>query len=355
MGKILKAKAVEFFSRLYADEGEATRQWQLSGHIPTLTMEEVEALAAQVTKDEVQNAVFQMSPLKAPGMDGIQALFFQKHWSVVGESLFLAIKDIFDGGSIDEAVCKTLIVLIPKKDKPENFSQFRPISLCNTFYKIITKIIANRFKVIMNKVVAPMQSSFVPGRQITDNIIITQEVVHSMRTRKGRVGFMAVKVDLEKAYDRLGWDFIADTLKDVGIPGRLSSVIMKCLTGTTMQICWNGEVSEAFRPARGVRQGDPLSPYIFVLCMERLSHLITQEVRLGHWQAINLGKKSPPLSHLFFADDLVLFCKASVEQVLVIEKVLNYFCECSGQRLSKEKSVVFFSRNVNGNTAETIG
>ena len=97
MGKILKAKVVEFFSRLYADEGEATRQWQLSGHFPILTMEEVEALAAQVTKDEVQNAIFQMSPVKAPGMDGIQALFFQKHWIVVGESLFLAIKDIFDG------------------------------------------------------------------------------------------------------------------------------------------------------------------------------------------------------------------------------------------------------------------
>ena len=106
---------------------------------------------------------------------------------------------------------------------------------------------------IMNKIVTPMQSSFVPGRHITDNIIITQEVVHSMRTMRGREGYMAVKVDLEKAYDRLGWNFIADTLNDIGIPGRLISVIMKCLTGTTMQIRWNGDVTEAFRPSRGVR------------------------------------------------------------------------------------------------------
>ena len=91
----------------------------------------------------------------------------------MGEPLFIAVRDIFDGGSINATVCNTLIVLIPKKDKPENFSHFRPISLCNTFYRIITKIIANRFKMIMNKIVAPMQSNFVLGRHITDNIIIT--------------------------------------------------------------------------------------------------------------------------------------------------------------------------------------
>lgn len=115
-GEILKAKAVEYFSRLYSEEGDVKKNWYFNGHFPKLTMEELEAMATQVTKDEVRNAVFQMGPLKAPGVDGVQALFFQKHWSVVGESLFLAVRDIFDGGSIDAAVCKTLIVLIPKKD-----------------------------------------------------------------------------------------------------------------------------------------------------------------------------------------------------------------------------------------------
>ena len=110
------------------------------------------------------------------------------------------------------------------------------ISFCNTIYKIITKSIANRFKLIMNKLVTPMQSSFVPGRHITDNIIITQEIVHSMRNMKGKDGYMAVKVDLEKSCDRLNWDFILDTLNDIGIPGRLTTVIMKCVTGTTLQI-----------------------------------------------------------------------------------------------------------------------
>ena len=150
-------------------------------------------------------------------------------------------------------------------------------------------------------------------------------------------------------------EFIVDTFHDIEIPDRLLSVIMKCLTSTTMQISWNGDVYDVFKPSRGFRQGDPLSPYIFVLCMERLSQLIIQEVKMGHWQAIKLGKNGPPISYLFFADDLVLFSKANNDQVLVVEKVFNYFCDCSGQRLSKDKSMVFFSRNVNDKTAKILG
>ena len=193
-----------------------------------------------------------------------------------------------------------LIVLIPKKERLEGFNYFRPISLCNTIYKSITKIIANGFKVVMNKLVNLMQSSFVPGRHITDNIIVIQEVVHSMRKMKGKVGYMALKVDLEKAYDRLSWDFIFDTVNDIGFPPRLITVIMKCFVSTKMQINWNGELTEEFKPTRGVRQKDLLSPYLFVLCMERLSQIIEKEVYEGRWKAICLGKNRPPISHVFF-------------------------------------------------------
>ena len=147
--------------------------------------------------------LFQMAPLKALGIYGVQAFFFQKHWSVIGVSIYRIVRNIFNRGMIDETICLTLIVLIPKQDKLEGFNHFRPISLCNTIYKIITKVIANQFKLIMDKLVTPMQSSFVPGRHITNNIIVTQEAVHSMKRMKGKDGYMAVKIDLEKAYDRL--------------------------------------------------------------------------------------------------------------------------------------------------------
>ena len=134
---------------------------------------------------------------------GYMHSFFKNIRGVVGVSICRIVRNIFNGGTIDDTICCTLIILIPKQDKPEGFNHFRPISLCNTIYKIITKIIANWFKLIMDKLVTPMQSSFVPGRHITDNIIVTQEVVHSMRRMRGKDGYIAVKIDLEKAYARL--------------------------------------------------------------------------------------------------------------------------------------------------------
>lgn len=133
----------------------------------------------------------------------------------------------------------------------------------------------------MKKLVAPTQCSFVPGGHSSDNIIIVQEVIHSMKRRKGLKGFMAIKVDPEKAYDRLSWDFVRDSLSDIGIPPIMIDIIWQCISSPTMSVLWNGERTDGFQPMRGIRQGDPISPYIFVLCVEHLSQLITHAVDQG--------------------------------------------------------------------------
>ena len=122
-----------------------------------------------------------------------------------------------------------------------------------------------------------------------------------------------------------------------------------------MQVSWNGELSEEFKPTREVRQGDLLSPYLFVLCMERISQLIVKEVHEGRWNAIRLVKDGPPISHMFFTDDLVLFAKAFMDQVVLLDNMFRVFCDSSGQKISKQKSIVFFSRNVNQDRITTIG
>lgn len=144
-----------------------------------------------------------MKPLKAPGLDGLHAAFFQSHWRIVGPSLFQLVAQFFEEGIFEAQINETLITLIPKVPAPQNIKEFRPISLCTVPYKVITKVLANRLKSWLPHLVLPTQASFVAGRKITDNIIITQEVIHSMRSKRGSEGWMVIKVDLEKAYDWL--------------------------------------------------------------------------------------------------------------------------------------------------------
>ncbi|CAL1355372.1 unnamed protein product [Linum trigynum] len=173
-----------------------------------------------------------------------------------------------------------------------------------------------------------------------------------MQAKGGKVGWMVLKIDLAKAYDRIKWSFVLDTLEAVGAPRSFTELTMSCITSASMQIQWNGGLTEPFSPSRGLRQGCPLSPYIFTLCMERLGHLIDAAVEAGEWQPIRLSQRGPKLSHLFFADDLILFSVASMEQVQVISKCLENFGLASGQEISRPKLRIFFSHNVS-NVVET--
>ena len=157
---------------------------------------------------------------------------------------------------------------------------------------------------------------------------------------------MLLKLDLEKAFDRIRWDFLEDTLQAAGFPDTCVGWIMQCVTGPSMSLLWNGEMTDSFKPLRGLRQGDPLSPYLFFLCMERLCHLIDRAVVENNWKPIRLSQGGPLLSHILFADNLIVFAEASVAQIRVIRGVLERFCIASGQKVNLEKSKIFFSLNV---------
>lgn len=206
----------------------------------------------------------------------------------------------------------------------------------------------------MQNIISPTQCSFVPGRHSSDNIIIAQEVIHSMRIKKGNKGIMAIKIDLEKAYDRLNWGFLIQCLRDLNFPEKITDIISNCISTPSMQLLWNGELSGKFSPSRGVRQGDPLSPYLFVICMERLAHMIQERVAKKLWTPVTLCKNGPPISHLFFADDIILFSDVSLEQSVVIRECLNDFCSRSGLKVNVSKTRVTFSKNVNHNRRTKI-
>ena len=255
---------------------------------------------------------------------------------------------------IDPRLADTLIVLIPKVDNPKHLKQFRPISLCNVVYKIITKVLVNRVRPFLHEIVSPLQGSFIPGRGTSDNIIITQEVIHSMHQMKGRKGAVAFKIDLEKAYDRVNWDFLRQTLIDFGFPMIIVNLVMNCVQSSNLSILWNGAKLEGFAPSRGLRQGDPMSPYLFVLCMEKLAMMIQSKVDTGDWQPVNMSRGGPAISHLFFADDVLLFCKAKKAQVRVVMDTIQEFCSISGLKVNVEKSRAMCSPNVNRRKRDSI-
>lgn len=158
--------------------------------------------------EELRVALFQMKPWKAPTIVGFQAGFYQVCWEATKQALFDMVTAAFAQGNLPPDLNETLLALIPKVYSPEYVKQFRPISLCCVAYKLITKIIVNRIRPLLKYLVGPMQVSFVPGKQATDNIFLAQELIHTIKKTRSKNRLMAIKIDMEKAYDRVSWDLI---------------------------------------------------------------------------------------------------------------------------------------------------
>ncbi|XP_021810643.1 uncharacterized protein LOC110753955 [Prunus avium] len=264
---------------------------------------DLEGLSCEVTDDEVKNSLFAIGGLKTPGSEGFPALFYQKYWGMCYADIIALVKDCFLTASLPENINETLIALVPKIEGHVSMTQLRPISLCNTLYKVISKILVARLRPYMASLVSPNQVSFVPGRQIVDNIVVAQEMLHKFKISKGGKGFIAWnfiawKVDLSKAYDRLSWDFIREVVWEVGICGRILELLMQCINSVRY----------------------------------KLSHIIQQSIQDKAWKPVQICQSGPFISHLFFAGDLILFGKASVNQAIVMKNCLDGFCRLSGQK-----------------------
>ena len=161
----------------------------------------------------------------------------------------------------------------------ELITQFRPINLCNTLYKLLSYIIVQRLKPYIDEVINPCQVGFMPGRRPSDNTILVQEVIRMLKSRWGRNGYVAIKLDLERVYDQLEWSFIKESLEFFQMPPNLITLIMNMISFTRFHILWNGIPLPEITPTKGIRQGNPLSPYLFIICLERLLIRLEEAVR----------------------------------------------------------------------------
>lgn len=232
-------------------------------------------LLAPVTVEEVKKAVFAINPSKSPGPDGMTGFFFQQFWESMGGHLTTMVTDFFSTGKLEPCMNNTNICLIPKKHKAVRLTKFRPISLCNVIFKIIGKLLAQRLKRILPSIISETQAAFVKGRQISDNILIAHELLHALNSsNKCSEEFIAIKTDISKAYDRVEWYFLEKAMRYLGFSEDWIRIMMECVKSVQYQILINGTPYGEIKLTRGLRQGDSLSPYLFVICTKMLVRML---------------------------------------------------------------------------------
>lgn len=298
---------VQFFKELFNTSGPVNIEGACAAIKMSLCDEGVRFLEERFTPIDVKHALFQMQPSKSPGPDGFTAGFYQKIWHIIGGDMTNMVLDILNNGADPTDINQTYVCLIPKVKTPETPKEFRPISLSNVVMRVVTKCLANRIKPVLDELIGEQQSAFAPGRQITDHALAGFEVFHYMKRMKGKKGVLALKLDMSKAYDRVEWEFLRAALCKMKFPNHLIEVIMRCVTSVSYGILINGEPTPWFQPHRELRQGDPLSPYLFIMCVEAFSGLLLDQMHNRKTHGVVVARGAPEISHLFFADDSLIF------------------------------------------------
>lgn len=304
----------EFYQDLYQSQGYNDLH-QILQVVPRRISDAMnELLAKDFMAEEVKTALFQMAPSKSPGVDGFTAGCFQRHWEVLGGDITAAILDFLNGGELPIGMNDTAITLIPKVRNPQRISQYRPIALCPVLYKIGAKAGTNRLRGLMDEVIGAEQSAFIPGWLITDNVLVAYESIHTMKKRKkGKNASCAVKLDMLKAYDRVEWHYLEAMMIKLGFCDKFVRLIMKCVSSVRFTVKVNGTLLPYFTPSRGLRQGDPYSPFLFLICAEGFTSLMNYFGGNFVDRGIRVSFRSPWVNHLLFADDSLIFLNAQVQ------------------------------------------
>ena len=312
---------------------------------PLVTPEMNDMLQKEYTRVEVDTTLHQMEVLKARGLDGMRPMFFQHYWQTIMDDVLAAMLSCLNTGSIPPSINKTFITLIPKVKSPTLVSEYRPISLCNILYKLVSKVIANKSEKILTNLILDSQSAFQLDKAISDSILVAFETLHHMKIQKAKSSdFMALKLDMSKVYDRVEWSFLKTIMEKMGFGASWVQLVMECISTVSYLILVNGEPKGEIKPSRGIRQGDPLSPYLFLLYFEGLNRLIQGAIREDKIKGSSLCRNGPRISHLFFADDTLIFCRAVMGDFLALQDILDLYEKASSQQINRRKTTIFIAK-----------
>ncbi|GJY15544.1 RNA-directed DNA polymerase, eukaryota, reverse transcriptase zinc-binding domain protein [Tanacetum coccineum] len=305
-------------------------------------------LEREVSKQEIKTAVWGCGTDKSPGPDGFSFGFYRHFWPVIEHDVYMAVNHFFIHGEIPPGCNSSFIALIPKVPDANLVKDFRPISLIGSIYKIIAKILSNRLVNVLGDIVNEVQSAFIAERQMLDGPFILNEILQWCTKKKKKT--LIFKVDFEKAFDSIRWDFLDDVLKEFGFRCKWRNWIQSCLTSSKGSILVNGCPTNEFQFYKGLKQGDPLSPFLFILVMESLHLSFQRIVNAGMFKGIVLDQ-SLCLLHMFYADDAIFLGEWSDGNISTLIHVLKCFFHASGLKINLNKSKIM---GINVESAQVI-
>ena len=302
----------DYFNKIFTSNGN-TDFTRLEGILSRKVTPEMNQELTLIPSDsEIKAAALSINAGKAPGPDGFSAKFYHAYWHIIGSDVCKDVRQFFLTGVLHPQQNETHVRLIPKITGARKVAEYRPIALCNTHYKIVAKILTRRLKPLLPSLISKSQSAFVSGRSIGDNVLITHETLHYLRTSEAKkFCAMAMKTDMSKAYDRIEWGFLRAVLEQLGFDPRWISWVMCCVETVSYSFLINGSPMGSVNPSRGIRQGDPLSPYLFILCTKTLSSLCDRAQNDGSLPGVRVARGCPAINHLLFADDTMFFCRSN--------------------------------------------
>ncbi|KAL0292727.1 UNVERIFIED_CONTAM: hypothetical protein Scaly_3154100 [Sesamum calycinum] len=341
---------VNYFKKLF---GGSQRQTQNLDHLQPfarylISEDEATQITSPFQRHEIKEVLFDINEDSAPGPDGFSSGFFKSSWAVIGEDVCRAVMEFFNHDRLLKQLNTTLITLIPKVQLPTKVGDFRPIACCNVIYKIITKIMVKRMQLVLEKLVDNCQNAFVPGRSISIMSSLLKNY-YQATIRKNCLPGALSRLIYKKAYDMVNWDYLLVVLRLFRFPNRFILWVEQCITTASFSISLNGTIHGFFSSTQGLRQGDPISPYLFVLVMESLHLLIKNKIQNDdnfqfHWRC-----KEMSIVNLCFADDLLLFCKADIHSATVLHGVLQELKGRAGLQANAQK-IRFCSQSSSTNT-----
>ena len=280
-------------------------------------------LTRALSLQEVKDVIFSMDGESAAGLDGFTGRFFTTAWEMIAEDVYRAILSFFCGAMLPTSITATAIVLLPKVPCSQDFSQFRPINLCNFVNKVISKVLSSCLARILPRIISPQQSDFVQGRHMADNFLLAQEIVSDIK-RSNRGGNVLLKLDMMKAYDKVSWLFLIQVLRRFGFSEVWIEMIWRLISNVWFSVIVNGLPHGFFKSTRGLRQGDPLSPALFIIRVEVLSQSLNTLAEHRKYKPFRIPSGCPMVTHLAFADDVVIFMSSMKTSIQLVKKVVGW-------------------------------